>query len=193
MVRRAALGVGVLVLVGTIFGAVRGSRPPSASVTRLAIVDKLNHEESEAPATKPAGLGESGSLTPRTSPARAARTFAASGSPTFGQPTIVGVQSVGFEEDLRLDPTNSGRVYASVPGSLSSDTSWIWRSLDGGKTFKWVVGATALEGNVTTCFGGGDNETGVDAVGHLYFADLMLANFSTSSPYETGAPVTAIY
>jgi len=40
-----------------------------------------------------------------------------------------------------------------------------------------VVGATALEGKVTTCFGGGDTETGVDSAGHLYFADLTLANF----------------
>src|SRR5258705_7856435 len=66
--------------------------------------------------------------------------------PTFGHPIISGIGGVGFEQGLRVDPSNGNRLYTSAPGSLSSDTSWIWHSLDGGKTFKWVVGATALEG-----------------------------------------------
>src|SRR5207302_574356 len=83
-------------------------------------------------------------------------------APTFGQPTISGIQGVGFEQDIRLDPTNASRVYTSVPGSLSSDTSWIWHSRDGGKTFKWVTAGTAKEGKPTTCAGGGDTELAVD-------------------------------
>ncbi len=110
--------------------------------------------------------------------------------PTFGHPIISGIGGVGFEQGLRVDPSNANRLYTSVPGSLSSDTSWIWHSLDGGKTFKWVVGATVLEGKVTTCFGGGDTETGVDSAGHLYFADLTLANFSTSRSDDHGATFT---
>src|SRR5437868_888401 len=109
---------------------------------------------------------------------------------TFGHPIISGIGGVGFEQGLRVDPSNANRLYTSVPGSLSSDASWIWHSLDGGKTFKWVVGATALEGKVTTCFGGGDTETGVDSAGHLYFADLTLANFSTSRSDDNGATFT---
>src|SRR2546421_1743135 len=112
------------------------------------------------------------------------------GALTFGHPTIGGLGGVGLEQGLRVDPSNANRLYTSVPGSLSSDTSWIWHSLDGGKTFKWVVGATALEGKVTTCFGGGDTETGVDSAGHLYFADLTLANFSTSRSDDQGASFT---
>src|SRR5437016_4986199 len=50
--------------------------------------------------------------------------------------------------------------------------------------------ATALEGKYTTCAGGGDTETGVDSAGHLYFADLTLANFSTSRSDDHGASVT---
>ena len=46
----------------------------------------------------------------------------------------------------------------SAPDSASADTSWIWRSLDGGKTFKWVPAAAPLGGKVTTCHGGGDTE-----------------------------------
>jgi hypothetical protein len=111
-------------------------------------------------------------------------------TPTFGHPIISGIGGVGFEQGLRVDPSNPNRLYTSAPGSLSSDTSWIWRSLDAGKTFKWVIGATALEGKVTTCHGGGDSETGVDSAGHLYFADLTLANFSTSRSDDHGATFT---
>ncbi len=87
----------------------------------------------------------------------AAASFAAKPKPaplTFGHPIISGIGGVGFEQGLRVDPSNASRLYTSVPGSLSSDTSWIWHSLDGGKTFKWVIDAIALEGKVTTCFGG---------------------------------------
>src|SRR3989454_11525786 len=79
---------------------------------------------------------------------------AGSSSPTFGQPTISGIQGVGFEQDLRLDPTNPDRVYTSVPGSLSSDTSWIWHSEDGGKTFKWRVAGAGRPGTPDPCAGG---------------------------------------
>src|SRR5205823_5368604 len=106
---------------------------------------------------------------------------------TFGHPIISGIGGVGFEQGLRVDPSNANRLYTSAPGSLSSDTSWIWHSIDGGKTFKWVVDATAFEGKATTCFGGGDTETGVDSAGHLYFADLTLANFSTARSDDQGA------
>ena len=107
--------------------------------------------------------------------------------PTFGQPTISGIQGVGFEQDLRLDPTNPDRAYTSVPGSLSSDTSWIWHSEDAGKTFKWVTSATPKEGKVNPCAGGGDTELAVDTAGNLYFNDLTLANFSTARSPDHGA------
>lgn len=111
----------------------------------------------------------------------------AQSTPTFGQPTISGIQGVGYEQDLRLDPTNANRVYTSVPGSLSSDTSWIWHSEDGGKTFKWVVAGTAKVGKPNSCAGGGDTELAVDSGGNLYFNDLTLANFSTARSGDHGA------
>ena len=58
------------------------------------------------------------------------------GSPTFGQPTISGIQAFGFEQNIRLDATHPNRVYTSVPGSGPTVTSWIWHSEDGGRTFK---------------------------------------------------------
>jgi hypothetical protein len=109
-------------------------------------------------------------------------------TPTFGHPVISGIGGTGFEEDLRLDPSNPNRLYTSVPGTLSADTSWIWRSLDGGRTFKWIPNATALEGKVATpCPGGGDTELGVDMMGRLYFCDLTLANFSTARSDDFGS------
>jgi hypothetical protein len=121
--------------------------------------------------------------------------------PTFGHPIIAGIGGTGFEESIRIDPTNPDRIYTSAPGSLSADTSWVWHSLDGGKTFKWIVGAAPLEGKVTTCHGGGDSEIAVDQVGRLYFNDLTLANFSTARSDDfgmtftcsnTGVPDTAV-
>src|SRR4051812_9206258 len=110
--------------------------------------------------------------------------------PTFGHPVIAGIGGSGYEIDLRVDPSNGNRIYMSAPGALSSDTSWIWRSLDAGKTFKWVPNAAPLTGKATTCHGGGDTELGVDSAGHLYFNDLTLANFSTSRSDDQGATFT---
>ena len=122
-------------------------------------------------------------------------------TPTFGHPVISGIAGTGFEQDIRLDPTNPNRIYTSVPASASADTSWIWHSLDGGKTFKWIPNATPLVGKVTACNGGGDTELAVDSVGRLYFNDLTLANFSTARSDDggmtftcsnTGVPDTAV-
>src|ERR1700731_3682289 len=87
---------------------------------------------------------------------------AAAVTPTFAPPVISGIGGTGFEQSIRIDPTNTDRIYTSAPGTASADTSWIWRSLDGGKTFKWVVGAAPFAGKVTTCNGGGDTEMAID-------------------------------
>ena len=153
--RRAVLVGVALVLVGVaaVPLAQRENRGLTAQQARLAVIEKLNGEEQEhqeVTATRP---GKAWALTPRNFTVRATTSRLAASTPSFGQPTIAGVQGVGFEEDLRLDPSNANRLYASVPGSLSSDTSWVWRSLDGGKTFKWVPGAAPQTGKVTTCAG----------------------------------------
>ncbi|HEX8076986.1 MAG TPA: hypothetical protein VF511_04155 [Chthoniobacterales bacterium] len=110
--------------------------------------------------------------------------------PAFGHPIISGVNGVGFEQDLRIDPSNPNRLYTSAPGTLSSDTSWIWRSLDAGRTFKWVPSSVPFNGKSVACAGGGDTELGVDINGHLYFCDLTLANFSTARSDDFGTTFT---
>src|SRR5439155_13646278 len=131
----------------------------------------------------------------RSSPSAPTPAVATSASSiTFGHPIIAGIGGTGFEESIRIDPTlnASGEhtIYTSAPGALSADTSWVWHSLDGGKTFKWVVGAAPLEGKVTTCHGGGDSEIAVDPLGRLYFNDLTLANFSTARSDDGGVTFT---
>jgi len=154
------------------------------------------------PALSPSGPADASNANPQPLSERAASddqpsgriASVVTGQPTFGQPTISGIQGVGFEQDMRLDPrpsvanpANARAIYTSVPGSLSSDTSWIWRSLDGGRTFKWIPAATPTVGKVNpTCAGGGDTELGVDSQGHLYFADLTLVNFSTARSDDQG-------
>ncbi len=111
-------------------------------------------------------------------------------APTFAHPVISGIGGTGFEQSIRIDPSNTNRIYTSTPGTASADTSWIWRSVDAGKTFKWVPGAAPLEGKVTTCHGGGDTELAVDPAGRLYFNDLTLANFSTARSDDSGVTFT---
>jgi hypothetical protein len=130
-------------------------------------------------------------IDPKIVSAARAQAIATINGPTFGHPIVSGIQGVGFEQGLRLDPSDPNRLYTSAPGSLSSDTSWIWHSLDGGLTFKWVAAATPLEGKATpACAGGGDSETGVDVMGRLYFCDLTLQNFSTARSDDFGATFT---
>src|SRR2546423_6864396 len=152
---------------------------PRQGGPKLAL-QKLNLSRSQSAKNKK--TQRNGNLNPKIA-------FAAN-TPTFGHPIIAGIGGTGFEESIRIDPTNPDRIYTSAPGSLSADTSWVWHSLDGGRTFKWVVGAAPLEGKVTTCHGGGDSEIAVDQVGRLYFNDLTLANFSTARSDDFGATFT---
>lgn len=118
----------------------------------------------------------------------------ASTAPTFGEPTVSGIQGYGFEEDLRVDATNGptrGTVYTSSPNSLSSGTSFIWRSLDGGKTFKWIPDAVQPTGKLTSCAGGGDSELAIDTSGNLYYNDLTVGNFTVGRSNDQGTTMTA--
>jgi hypothetical protein len=110
--------------------------------------------------------------------------------PTFGNPTISDIQGFGFEQDLRLD--THGRVYTSVPGSLGSNISYVWRSLDGGQSFKWIPAATQPLGKLPMCNGGGDTELGTDSADRLYINDLALANYGTARSENQGQTLTAL-
>ncbi|HKV30955.1 MAG TPA: hypothetical protein VJT14_08065 [Candidatus Dormibacteraeota bacterium] len=114
---------------------------------------------------------------------------AAPALPTFGNPTISGIQGFGFEQNLRLD--SHGRVYTSVPGSLGSNISYVWRSLDGGQRFKWIPAAAQPAGKLPMCNGGGDTELATDSADRLYINDLALANYGTARSDDQGRTLTA--
>jgi hypothetical protein len=108
--------------------------------------------------------------------------------PTFGNPTISGIQAWGFEQDLRLD--TRGRIYTSAPGSLGADVSYVWRSLDGGQTFKWIPAAAQPLGKLPMCRGGGDTELATDSADRLYINDLFLGNYGAARSSDQGRTLT---
>jgi len=102
--------------------------------------------------------------------------------PTFGRPTIIGVQAGGNSEPgLAID--TRGRLYVTSP---VWPFSALWRSLDGGASFKWVPAADADTGRLATCRlpTGGDSEVATDSADHVYFSDRLAAE---ASPYNTSA------
>src|SRR5260370_20428474 len=159
------------------------ARPPSQGGLKLAL-QKLNFSRTQVIKQGRSAHEPNIRVPPTTNVALPAN------APTFGHPVISGIGGFGYEENLRLDPTDPTRIYTSVPGSVAADTSWIWRSLDTGKTFKWVPSATPLQGKAAICNGGGDTELGVDSVGHLYFNDLPFANFSVARSDDHGVTFT---
>lgn len=191
-IRHARLAIVPIVVAAATVSAVLlrpgGSQPATA---RLSVLSRLGDSEHHFTAPAKARVTLTGG---RTFAAASGRTLtAAAGSAstlTFGQPTIAGLGGVGFEPAFRLDPSDPNRAYESAPGSLSSDTSWVWTSKDAGQTWKFVTAGAPLTGKYSTCAGGGDTELGVDSTGSLYFNDLTLVNFSVSRSDDHGATVT---
>jgi hypothetical protein len=179
--------VGAALLVALVSSDAQPRRSPE--LIRLALLNAAGGESERAPS---ATGGVRGGLTRdyRQGTRATARLAQTAATTAFGQPTIAGIGGWGFEADLRLDPSNANRLYMSAPDSANADSSFIWRSLDGGKTFKWVPGAAPLGGKVTTCHGGGDTELAVDPAGRLYFNDLTLANFSVARSDDFGRTFT---
>ena len=101
-----------------------------------------------------------------------ARLAARDDLPTFGRPTLGGIDRGGggpTEPGLWVDPL--GRMYESTPAK--APYSEVWRSLDDGKTFKWLPGAAPQTGRLPTCpkAAGGDIEIAPDSAGNLYVID----------------------
>ncbi len=169
--------IGILLALFS-FGQTKSALPARQAGLRLALLTPNFTRQPAVAPSKPVSRSATG-------PARS--DSASPLTPTFGHPIISGVGGYGFEEGIRLDPTDPNTVYTSAPDSLSSDTSWIWHSRDGGKTFKWITSAIPFQGKATACAGGGDSELAVDSAGHLYFADLSLVNFGVGRSDDKGA------
>ena len=95
---------------------------------------------------------------------------------TFGAPVIVDTVHTYGEPDVKIDPSDPGRVYASGPWGTGTQRS-IWDfSTDGGTTFHPIhdtplTSATGSD-SMHTGPGGGDTEISIDHDGNAYYADL---------------------
>src|SRR3954465_12160952 len=122
-------------------------------------------------------LGASGLVASAAAPAKPAL--------TFSHEVVVDQQRSGFEPDIAID--NADRFYTTVPNGSSPPHSFIWQSVDHGKSFQMIPGQVGL-GKPTTCpQGGGDTEMQMDKKGDLFFSDLQnLTNLSNSVSTDHG-------
>jgi len=113
----------------------------------------------------------------------------ASSALKFSHEVVVDQQRSGFEPDIAID--NADRWYSSVPNGSSTAHSFIWTSLDHGKSFQMIPGQIGV-GKPTTCpQGGGDTELQMDRKGDLFFSDLQnLTNLSNSVSTDHGTTWT---
>jgi hypothetical protein len=122
----------------------------------------------------------------------------------FGPTTVVDDQREGGEPDIRVCGTGGGwsygncglsNPYVSAPYGFSTTSSWVWRSEDGGKTFK-PVPSNNTTGKPDACPGGGDTDLAVQpgatqSSDYLNFIDLQgLTNFSTGVSPDGGTTFT---
>jgi hypothetical protein len=123
-------------------------------------------------------LGASGLVASAAAPAKPAL--------TFSHEVVVDQQRSGFEPDIAID--NADRWYSSVPNGSSGTHSFIWTSLDHGKSFQMIPGQVGLGKPATCPQGGGDTELQMDRKGDLFFSDLQnLTNLSNSVSTNHGA------
>jgi hypothetical protein len=119
---------------------------------------------------------------PATPQARLARTTL-----KFSHEVVVDHQRDGFEPDNIEAHGANGPIYTSVPSGSSTTTSYIWKSIDHGKSYQFVPGSVPT-GRPTTCpQGGGDTELTVDSANNLYFSDLQnLTNLTNGYSTDGG-------
>lgn len=105
---------------------------------------------------------------------------------TFSHEVVVDQQRSGFEPNIAID--SADRWYSAVPNGSSTTHSFVWTSLDHGKSFQMIPGQVGL-GKPGTCpQGGGDTEVQLDQKGDLFFSDLQnLTNLSNSVSTDHGA------
>src|SRR3954471_22312550 len=107
----------------------------------------------------------------------------------FSHEVVVDQQRSGFEPNISID--GADRWYSAVPNGSSTTHSFIWSSLDHGKSFQMVPGQVGLGKPATCPQGGGDTEFALDKKGDIFFSDLQnLTNLSNSVSTDHGATFT---
>src|SRR5438270_5858935 len=104
----------------------------------------------------------------------------------FSHEVVVDEQRSGFEPNISID--GADRWYSAVPNGSSTTHSFIWNSLDHGKSFQMVPGQIGVGKPATCPQGGGDTEFALDKKGDIFFSDLQnLTNLSNSVSTDHGA------
>src|SRR3954470_8729571 len=75
--------------------------------------------------------------------------------PVFAHPVTVDAQRMVGEPDGTVG--HDGRIYVSGPWGVSTGTSFIWRSEDGGESFRQIQAAPGVQ-NPYSFRAGGDTE-----------------------------------
>jgi len=127
-------------------------------------------------------------------------------APVFAHPVTVDAQRMVGEPDVTVGA--DGRIYASAPWGVSTDTSFFWRSEDGGESFRQVQAAPGDQ-NPYAFRAGGDTEIqafppasgrtypgeatpGPGSPARLYFMDQNNLDSNTCG-YSTDAARTFTY
>ena len=100
-------------------------------------------------------------------------------APSFGAPVRM-TGGAGFEQGINVAPT--GEVYVDEPAAFPTFEHRLWRSDNGGVTFKRLTfGAPA-----SRMPGGGDTDVVVTEDGRVYFLDLWLGSNSIAASLDKG-------
>lgn len=97
-------------------------------------------------------------------------------APVFAHPVTVDAQRLAGEPDVTIGQ-GDGRIYASAPWGVSTNTSFLWRSEDGGESFRQVQGGVPGNQNPYAFRAGGDTEIqAAPPVGSSTFNRLYVVN-----------------
>jgi hypothetical protein len=106
---------------------------------------------------------------------------------TFSSPVVIDNSHNASEPGIITD--SSGKIFVNAPIGLPGP-SLVWRSTDGGSTWKstgpGTVGANPSTQSANVTVGGGDSNVASDAANNLYFVDLWLGNASTAVSHDSG-------
>ena len=118
-------------------------------------------------------------------PAATARNTMRFAPPTFVDPQIwASMPSVWAAGD--------GPIYVTSPWSLPQQSNPVWRSLDGGRTFRHLpsyVAPGVVDPRLRSCstaVGGGDSDVITDRTGRVYFDDLWAGNVTVGTSTDRG-------
>ncbi|HEX8116827.1 MAG TPA: hypothetical protein VF521_06115, partial [Pyrinomonadaceae bacterium] len=90
---------------------------------------------------------------------------------TFHNNTMADFSATSGEPIVKVDPQD--RIFATSPFGVSTTLSLLWRSDDGGRTYRSMGGPATRD--AVTGPGGGDTDVDFDAKGRVYYVDLSAA------------------